>query len=127
MSGTLALGINMPCKATVFAGSSVELNALMYRQMAGRAGRRGFDLVRHARMLFGTDNVVSVGKRHFLRPTIQRYKATPRESRAVLEGRLLSNADSGGEGVLDESGIHILDCACVYKSMAQACFLFYGG
>ncbi|KAF4690681.1 putative ATP-dependent RNA helicase ddx60 [Perkinsus olseni] len=44
-TGTLALGINMPCKATVFAGSSVELNALMYRQMAGRAGRRGFDLL----------------------------------------------------------------------------------
>lgn len=43
-TGTLALGINMPCRATVFCGESLELNGLMYRQMSGRAGRRGFDL-----------------------------------------------------------------------------------
>ena len=41
---TLAMGINMPTKTSVFAGDSNFLNAMNYRQMAGRAGRRGFDL-----------------------------------------------------------------------------------
>lgn len=42
-TGTLAMGIHMPCKTVVVCGDSLYLNSLEYHQMAGRAGRRGFD------------------------------------------------------------------------------------
>jgi superfamily II RNA helicase len=46
-TNTLSVGIHMPARTAVFAGDSSFLDALQYRQMAGRAGRRGYDLIGH--------------------------------------------------------------------------------
>jgi ATP-dependent RNA helicase DDX60 len=44
MRGNRLQGINMPARTCVFMHDSIYLNPLTFHQMAGRAGRRGFDL-----------------------------------------------------------------------------------
>ncbi|EFJ49977.1 hypothetical protein VOLCADRAFT_104129 [Volvox carteri f. nagariensis] len=47
-TGTLAMGVHMPCRTVVMLGDSPHLDALNYRQMIGRSGRRGLDTLGHA-------------------------------------------------------------------------------
>ncbi|KPA73414.1 hypothetical protein ABB37_09859 [Leptomonas pyrrhocoris] len=44
---TLALGVHSPCRSVVLAGDHVLLNTTQFRQMMGRAGRRGLDFLGH--------------------------------------------------------------------------------
>jgi len=44
-TSTLAVGIHVPCRSVVIASHNQYLNTLVFRQMAGRSGRRGFDMV----------------------------------------------------------------------------------
>lgn len=44
---TLALGVHSPCRSVVLAGDHVLLNTTQFRQMMGRAGRRGLDYMGH--------------------------------------------------------------------------------
>lgn len=49
-TSTLAQGIHVPCKTVIFLEDSIFLNAGLFKQCAGRAGRRGFD--NHASCIF---------------------------------------------------------------------------
>ena len=54
-------GINMPARSTVFVEDSVFLNPMTYQQMAGRAGRRGFDLSGNVIFLgFGIERIAAL-------------------------------------------------------------------
>lgn len=85
-------GINMPCRSVCLAGDSIYLNAMMFRQTTGRAGRRGLD-DRGNIFLFGipqgkVDRLVS--------SSLNELRAySPLTCSTVLRMALLGNAAEG--------------------------------
>eukprot|EP00775_Hariotina_reticulata_P012834 gene12834-12962_t len=71
-TGTLAQGIHMPCATVVMAGDSGFLDALNFRQMSGRAGRRGLDDVGHVvfyslpKLASATSSILTLAAEPFL-------------------------------------------------------------
>ncbi|ORC93363.1 ATP-dependent DEAD/H RNA helicase [Trypanosoma theileri] len=70
---TLALGIHSPCRSVVLAGDHILLNPTQFRQMMGRAGRRGLDYLGH---------LVFVGI------TMRRIKRLMTSSMTVIKGNV---------------------------------------
>ncbi|SCU64604.1 ATP-dependent DEAD/H RNA helicase, putative [Trypanosoma equiperdum] len=70
---TLALGIHSPCRSVVLAGDHILLNPTQFRQMMGRAGRRGLDHLGHL---------------IFLGITMQRIKRLMTSGMTVIKGNV---------------------------------------
>lgn len=70
---TLALGIHSPCRSVVLAGDHILLNPTQFRQMMGRAGRRGLDYLGHL---------------VFLGITMRRIKRLMTSSMTVIKGNV---------------------------------------
>ena len=66
-TSTLTHGINMPCKTVVLAQKSTFLTPTVFKQMAGRAGRRGVDSEGHVVMLPTMFNDYDVSKLAFMK------------------------------------------------------------
>ncbi|PSN57547.1 hypothetical protein C0J52_01638 [Blattella germanica] len=122
-TGTLALGIHMPCKTVAIVGDSKYLNALEYQQMSGRAGRRGFDTA---------GNVVFMGlnerkmKNLMLGSLPKMIGNIPLNVSMVLRLLLLVN-NVTSRGIRSEEvkrrtlsrAITMLSCCLVYKSIPE--------
>ncbi|KAJ9596453.1 hypothetical protein L9F63_012537 [Diploptera punctata] len=122
-TGTLALGIHMPCKTVVIAGDSVYLNPLEFQQMSGRAGRRGFDI---------TGNVIFMGlndrkmKSLIIGDLPKMIGNFPLSVTMILRMLLLVNSITSRGLVTEESTrsafsrcLTLLNCCLVYETIPE--------
>lgn len=88
-TSTLGMGINMPCQTVCLWGDSPYLSALLYRQMRGRAGRRGYDNV--GNVVFA--NIPDFKVKALVGSKLIRLKGTQPISPSVVLRSMISYAD----------------------------------
>ena len=105
-TGTLAQGINMPCRTVVFAGDSIYLDRSSFLQMSGRAGRRGHDKIGNVVLVgFSVDRIRQLTLDP-LRPLSPSYPlSTSHVLRMALRSRAITlvNDANDGEGAIVSS------------------------
>mmetsp|Transcript_12851 Transcript_12851/g.51283 ORF Transcript_12851/g.51283 Transcript_12851/m.51283 type:complete len:1719 (+) Transcript_12851:141-5297(+) len=88
-TSTLGMGINMPCQTVCLWGDSPYLSPLLYRQMRGRAGRRGYDNV--GNVVFA--NIPDYKVKALVGSKLIRLKGTQPISPSVVLRSMVSYAD----------------------------------
>ena len=91
----LALGIHSPCRTVVLAGDDVRLSTMQFRQMSGRAGRRGQDDIGHV-VFYGIPESKIVRLMTSGLPTLQGHMSI--DTTTVLRMSLLHSFKSDGRG-----------------------------
>jgi superfamily II RNA helicase len=87
---SLMVGINMPVRTVVFLQNSEVLNAVNYKHLSGRAGRRGHDSLGH--VVFYGFSKKEIQKLH-LNPPQMLLTESPLNLNTVLKAMILENAD----------------------------------
>eukprot|EP01061_Rhynchopus_euleeides_P034169 TRINITY_DN578_c0_g1_i1.p1 TRINITY_DN578_c0_g1~~TRINITY_DN578_c0_g1_i1.p1 ORF type:complete len:2128 (+),score=1061.57 TRINITY_DN578_c0_g1_i1:428-6385(+) len=91
----LALGIHSPCRSVVLAGDDVRLSTMQFRQMSGRAGRRGQDFIGHV-VFYGIPEAKIVRLMTSGLPTLQGHMSI--DTTTVLRSSLLHSFQSQAKG-----------------------------
>ena len=91
----LALGIHSPCRTVVLAGDDVRLSTMQFRQMSGRAGRRGQDWIGHV-LFYGIPEAKIVRLMTSGLPTLQGHMSI--DTTTVLRMSLLHSFQTTNKG-----------------------------
>eukprot|EP01064_Diplonema_japonicum_P010906 TRINITY_DN1813_c2_g1_i2.p1 TRINITY_DN1813_c2_g1~~TRINITY_DN1813_c2_g1_i2.p1 ORF type:complete len:2106 (+),score=712.11 TRINITY_DN1813_c2_g1_i2:48-6365(+) len=115
----LALGIHSPCRTVVLAGDDVRLSTMQFRQMSGRAGRRGQDFVGHV-IFYGIPEGKIIRLMTSGLPTLKGHVSI--DTTTVLRMSLL-NAHTGPSKGRDKIEVDQEVVRCMSRCMMEPLFL----